>query len=66
MSALSEGQPGNEQILLKVRDEETKAEVIRKSMDRKEADDIMDILLENQEFREVFLRKVEMYRRKII
>lgn len=43
-----------------VLDEETKAEVIRKNLERKEADDIMDRLLEDQEFREVFLRKVEM------
>lgn len=45
-------------------DEESRAEVIRKSIDRKEADSIMDQLLEDQEFREVFLRKVEMIKIK--
>jgi integrase/ribosomal protein L37E len=43
-------------------DEETRAEVIRKSIERKEANNIMDRLLEDQEFREMFLRKVEMMR----
>lgn len=41
-------------------DEESKADILRKSLDRKEADDIMDRLLEDQEFREMFLRKIEM------
>jgi len=40
-------------------DEDTKAEVIKKTLERKEANDIIDRLLEDQEFREVFLRKVE-------
>jgi len=44
-------------------DEETKAEVIRKTLERKEADDIMDRLLEDQEFREMFMRKVEMFKK---
>lgn len=39
-------------------DEETKAETIKKTMERKEADDIMDRLLEDQEFREMFTRKL--------
>jgi len=39
-------------------DEETKAEVIRKTIERKEADDIMDRLLEDEEFREMFMRKL--------
>ena len=40
-------------------DEETKAEVIRKTIERKEADDIMDRLLEDEEFREMFLHKIQ-------
>lgn len=40
-------------------DKESEAEVIRKGMERKEADETMDQLLEDQEFREVLLRKVE-------
>lgn len=43
-------------------DEETKNEVLRKSLERKEADDIMDSLLEDQEFREVLIRKVMVLR----
>jgi integrase/recombinase XerD len=41
-------------------DEKTRTEVIQKTIERKDADDIMDRLLEDQEFREVFLKKVEM------
>ena len=41
-------------------DEESRAELIRKSMVRKEADKVLDSLLEDQEFREMFLRKIEM------
>ena len=39
-------------------DEETRNEVLRKGLGRKEADDIMDRLLEDQEFREMFVRKI--------
>ena len=45
-------------------DEETRNEVLRKGLGRKEADDIMDRLLEDQEFREMFVRKVEMVKNK--
>lgn len=41
-------------------DEETQTEIIKKGLDRKQADKIMDNLLEDQEFREMFLRKIEM------
>lgn len=40
-------------------DEETKSEILKKSLERKNADDIMDRLLEDQEFREVLLKKLE-------
>ena len=43
-------------------DEESKAEVIRKTIERRKADRIMDKLLEDEEFREMFLRKIEMLR----
>jgi hypothetical protein len=39
-------------------DEETMADIIQKSMERKEANQIMDRLLEDQEFREMFVRKM--------
>jgi hypothetical protein len=39
-------------------DEKTRADIIQKSMERKEADQIMDRLLEDQEFREMFVRKM--------
>jgi hypothetical protein len=39
-------------------DKKTRADIIQKSMERKEADQIMDRLLEDQEFREMFVRKV--------
>jgi len=41
-------------------DEATKNEVLRKGLERKEADDIMDRLLGDQEFREVFIRKLNL------
>jgi len=40
-------------------DKEAEAEIIRKTIDRKEADKVMDSLLEDREFREMFVRKVE-------
>jgi site-specific recombinase XerD len=45
-------------------DEATKNEVLRKGLSRKEADDIMDSLIEDSEFREVLFRKVEMLKIK--
>jgi hypothetical protein len=45
-------------------DEETRAEVLKKGLERKEADRILDSLLEDPEFREMFLRKVEMTKNK--
>jgi len=41
-------------------DKKAEAKIIRKNLDRKEADDIMDSLLEDQEFRKMFVRKLEM------
>jgi integrase len=41
-------------------DEELRSEVIRKTIERREADRIMDKLLRDDEFREMFLRKVEI------
>jgi integrase/recombinase XerD len=41
-------------------DEDTQADIIRKGLDRKQADKIMDGLLEDQEFREMFLRKIRL------
>jgi integrase/recombinase XerD len=41
-------------------DEETQAGIIRKGLDRKQADKIMDDLLEGHEFREMFVRKISM------
>lgn len=38
-------------------DDETKAEILTKELERKEADKRLDKLLEDQEFREMFLRK---------
>jgi hypothetical protein len=43
-------------------DEETRADIIQKSMERKEADQIMDRLLEDQEFREMFVRKLTSFK----
>jgi len=43
-------------------DEESRAEIIRKTIERREADRVMDKLLEDEEFREMFLRKIEMLR----
>ncbi len=40
-------------------DEEAQADIIKKGLDRKQADKIMDNLLEDPEFREMFLRKIE-------
>jgi len=39
-------------------DEEARIEVIRKTIERKEADDIMDYLVDDPEFRKIFLRKI--------
>lgn len=39
-------------------DEKSTAEVIKQGIDRKDSDKILDDLLEDQEFREVFLRKI--------
>ena len=42
--------------------EEAKAEVMRKDMERRNADDIMDKLIEDGEFREMLLKKLETFR----
>ena len=39
-------------------DEEAKTEVMRKDMERKEADQLLDRLLNDGEFREMFVRKI--------
>lgn len=39
-------------------DDQAKAEVMKKDMDRKEADKVLDSLLEDQEFRELFMQKI--------
>ena len=39
-------------------DSEAKMEIIRQTLERKEADKVLDGLLEDQEFRELFLRKI--------
>jgi ribosomal protein L37E len=39
-------------------DPETKADVLSKELDRKEADRVLDSLLDDDEFREMFVRKV--------
>jgi len=41
-----------------VLDEQTKAEILRRELDRKEADQVLDRLLEDQEFREMLVRKM--------
>lgn len=43
-------------------DEKTRTEVIQRTMERQDADGIMDSLLEDQEFREMLIRKVEALR----
>lgn len=45
-------------------DEESRTDVLKKGLERKTADDIMDGLLEDSEFREIFLRKIEMIKSK--
>jgi hypothetical protein len=40
--------------------EEAGTEIIRKSLEKKEVDRVLDSLLEDQEFRDVFLRKVRL------
>jgi integrase len=44
-------------------DEETRAEVLKKGLERKEADRILDSLLEDPEFREMFVRKIEIIKK---
>lgn len=39
-------------------DEETKTEVIRKDRERREAAKVLDSLLQDDEFREMFVRKI--------
>jgi len=42
-------------------DKEAEAEIIQKTKDRKEADNVMDSLVEDPEFRKMFVRKVENF-----
>lgn len=39
-------------------DEESRAEIIKKNLERKEADNIMDRLIEDPEFREIMIKKI--------
>jgi site-specific recombinase XerD len=41
-------------------DSEAKMEIVRQTLDRKEADAVLDRLLEDGEFREMFVRKLQM------
>jgi len=45
-------------------DEESRAEIIKKGLERKQADKIMDDLLNDQEFREILVKKIEMAKNK--
>ncbi len=44
-------------------DEEAKAEVMRKDMEREKADQVLDKLIEDREFREMFVQKLQNFKR---
>ncbi len=45
-------------------DEESTAEIIKQGMDRGDADNVLDSLLDDQEFREMLIRKIKIFKTK--
>ncbi|MFH0836985.1 MAG: hypothetical protein V1870_02555 [Candidatus Aenigmatarchaeota archaeon] len=42
-----------------VMDDQTKNDIIKESLERKEADQLMDKLLEDPEFKQLFMKKIK-------